>query len=257
MPQDCDMSQRRATLRVDVADPTHLPWRLAIPYKTIAALPADGIVIVAEVTPWAFDPAKGPWPAPALQSLDLSQARLRGPVAEEPPGNYSVLDLDNPYTRVRVYFGVDIPSAGLIQQAQAELDRLRVPPVCPTPAVGGYEASLSVDHGAPGDAVTISGPMPIQHEDGSFDQSGQTSIVAWWNAPPADWAALAPGATTLPSPAGPGPLVHLGEGGLEACSFSISFTVPQASPGIYPIVPLEQNSGSATSLPTLMFRITT
>jgi hypothetical protein len=243
-----------STTAFDPADIS--PKAPAIPPNTIAALPADGIVMVAEVTPWTFDPADGPWPASAEQPLDLSQAQLRGPVAEEPPGNYSVLELDNRYTTVRVYFGTDAPSAALIQQAQAELDRLRVPPVCPTPSKGGYEASLSVDSGAPGDTVTISGPMPIQGPDGSFDHAGQTSIAAWWNVSPGDWTDLAPGATTPPSPAGSGPVVQLGEGGLGACSFTISFTVPQAPPGTYPIVPIEQNPESATSLPALTFRIT-
>jgi hypothetical protein len=165
------------------------------------------------------------------------------------------------YVLIRVYFGVTEPSAALVGQAQEALDHLEVPPVCPVPAEGPLGAEASPTQGAPGDQVELIGPMPFQHEDGSFDTSGDTTVVAWWNADPEDWVELVSfSAGPLPSPAGQGPLLRLGEGGRNACSFTIPFEVPEVPPGDYSIVLLQEGGvgteASATLEASLTFRVT-
>ena len=122
------------------------PRSPAIPIETISSLPRDGIVIVAMATPWWYDPAEGAYPDGSLDPLDLSSAIRRGPVAEEPLGEYAVFELtaENPYVGVTVFFGSPDPSAAVLRAAQAELDTLQVPPVCPAPSRRRASVDLSV-----------------------------------------------------------------------------------------------------------------
>jgi Tol biopolymer transport system component len=228
---------------------------IAIPVNTIAALPPDGIVITVETVMSEYDPALGPFPFD-LSGLTLIDATKRPPNEEEPPGDYAVLELDSEPVLVRVYFGSASPSQQLIDSAQRELDTLQLPPVCPTPAEGGYGAELSIHRGAPGDVVTVSGPMPFQREDGSYDTSGETRMVAWWNASHEDWPYLSSFSNVRPSPAvDTSALLRLGEGGRDSCSFSIRFAVPDVPPGDYPIVVLQEGGGSSTIEASLTFHV--
>lgn len=228
---------------------------IAIPANTIAALPLDGIVVTALTEMSGYDPSLGPFPFD-LSELSLGDAAQRGPTPEEPGGEYTVLEIDAEPVLVRVYFGSTSPSDRLIDEAQRALDTLQLPPICPVPAEGGYEAELSLDRGAPGDVVTVSGPMPFQREDGSYDTSGQTRMIVWWNATPDEWPYLSSFSEVEPSPAVEGlPLLRLGEAGGEACSFSVTFTVPDVPPGAYPIVVLQEGGGSSALEASLAFHV--
>jgi hypothetical protein len=231
-------------------DPADLqPRSPAIPVETISSLPTGGIVIVAIATPWAHDPAAGAYPDGSLGGLTLAGGTQRPPEAEEPPGNYAVFDLsaENAYVNVRVFFGSADPTAVAIDRAQAELDTLQIPPVCPT--LRGVEPlSMSATTGAPGDEVSLNVRFGFQFEDGTYDTQANGHVVAWWNADPATWEWLASFATKPPDPQGPGPLVRLGESAQAgACVATIHFTVPDASPGIYSIVVLDED-GNGSSL---------
>jgi len=229
---------------------------VAIPTNAIAALPPDGIVITVETVLSGYDPALGPFPFD-LSGLRLADATKRPPNEEEPPGDYAVLEVYSEPALVRVYFGTPSASERLIDSAQRELDTLQLPPICPAPAQGGYGAELSKDQGAPGDLVTVSGPMPFQREDGSYDTSGKTRMIAWWNVSEEDWPYLSSFSTVRPSPAvETSPLLRLGEGGGDSCSFSIRFTVPDVPSGDYPIVVLQEGSDSSAIEASLTFRVT-
>ncbi|HEY7401109.1 MAG TPA: hypothetical protein VH989_09450 [Actinomycetota bacterium] len=216
------------------------PLSPAIPIHTIGGLAPGEIVITTEATPWSYDPSQGPYPPGSLDRLDLADADVRGPEAEEPAGDYTVYEIPDAYVLVRVYFGSAAPTEQQVQRAQDQLDLLAVPPVCPVPSESGFEATATPAEGAPGDTVTITGPMPFQKESGYYDQSGATVIIAWWNADPKDWAYLSSFSTIQPSPSAPGPLLRLGEGGVGLCSFSISFKVPDVPAGDYSVVLLQE-----------------
>lgn len=232
-----------------------LTYGAAIPPETIQALPADGFVITAETVTPPYDPTLGPFPYDGV-TLDLGRAILRGPEDEEPEGDEAVLELSDEPVLVRVYFGTPTPSAALIEMAQRELDTLQLPPTCPFPGPGGYAVQLSVEEGAPGDIVTIAGLMPFQYEDGSYETSGGTRMIAWWNASPKDWVYLSSFFDVEPSPVIEGtPLIRLGEDGGNVCTFSIQFTVPDAPPGDYSIVVLQEGGDGSTMEGSLVFRV--
>lgn len=229
---------------------------IAIPANTIASLPPDGVVVTALMVPSDHDPALGPFPFD-MSGLSLTDARMREPVDEEPSGDYIVLEIDSEPVLIRVYVGDPSPSGRLIARAQEELDTLQLPPICPVQAEGGSGAELSTDHGAPGDDVTVTGPMPFQREDGSYDTSGETRMVVWWNASPDDWPFLSSFSEIQPSPAVRGSaLARLGEGGGDTCSFVVPFRVPEVPPGDYPIVVLQEGGDGAAMEASLVFRVT-
>jgi hypothetical protein len=230
----------------------------AIPPSTIAQLPQDGIVITVEVVPSAFKDDSVPFPYADL-SFDLATATRRGPDAEEPPGNYTVLQTENSdaATLVRVYFGSSDPSPELIAKAQAELDTLQLPPTCTTGGPGSYAVSVSSTTASPGDVLTLTGAVPFQREDGSFDESGSGRMVAWWNVDPKDWEYLFAGSPS-PSPAVEGQgILELGQAPMDACTFSIPVTVPEsAAGGAYPIAVLQEGGGGAALEGSVIVQVT-
>lgn len=220
--------------------------RAAIPPSTIAQLPQDGIVVTVEVVPSAFKDDSVPFPYADL-SFDLAAATRRGPEAEEPPGDYSVLQIENAdaATLVRVYFGARNPAPELVARAQSELDTLQLPPTCTAGGPGSYSVSVSSTMASSGDALILTGNVPFQREDGSFEESGNGRMVAWWNADPKDWPYLASDLPT-PSPAVGGQgILELGQASMDTCTFSIPFRVPESAPGAYPVVVVQEGGGSA------------
>jgi Tol biopolymer transport system component len=227
----------------------------AIPVNTITALPPDGIVVTALAVMSGYDLSLGPFPFD-VSGLSLTDAERRGPTAEEPRGEYAVLEIDAEPVLIRVFFGTPLPSGNLIERAQRVLDTLQLPPICPAPAEGGYGAALSADDGMPGDLVTVSGPMPFQREDGSYDTSGDTRMIVWWNASSDTWPYLSSFSEVEPSPAVEGsPLLRLGEAGGNVCAFSVPFRVPDVPPGTYPLVVLQEGGGSSALEASLVFHV--
>ena len=244
-----------STVRFDQADLA--PNAPAIPPATIAGLPPNGIIVTALVVPSAYDPSKGAYPPGALDGLDLSKARVRGPTAEEPPGSYTVIELPNGYVLVRVYFGTSAPSAALVRKAQAELDTLQIPPVCPVPP-GAYQPVLSVTSGPPGTQVTVSGPVSYQGMDGTYEVAKEQMQV-WWNFQSDNsnrWTDLLPGGAS-PSPANSGAVTMVTSATTDGvCSWQASFAVPDVPAGAYPITVLIVSGPSATSGGSLIFHVT-
>jgi hypothetical protein len=236
-------------------DPADLdPAAPAIPPSTIEQLPPDGVVLTAEVVPSAFDPSLGPWPPGSLDGLRLAQATVRGPDAEEPPGDYAVYEIDGPYVLIRAYFGDAHPSPSSLDAAQAELDTLEVPPVCPVPAEGSFPDTmiLGATDVTPGETVSVFSLMPFQHEDGSYDRGADTVIELWWDAEPESWVQLLsetpPAGTTLLAKGGPG-----------SCFLSATLTVPvDAALGDHRVVALETNDArdEGTLFGTVVLHVT-
>ena len=229
----------------------------AIPPTTITDLPPDGIVVTVEVLPAAFYDTSVPFPYADL-SFDLTAATRRGAEAEEPAGDYSVLQMEDrdSATLVRVYFGSPNPTPELIAKAQAELDTLQLPPTCTVGGEGSYSVSVSGTEAAPGDSLTLTGRVPFQQEDGSYDESGDGQLVAWWNVAPKDWVNLVSGSPS-PSPAVQGEgIVELGGVPMSTCMFAIPFTIPDVAPGDYPALVLQEGGGSATLEGSVVVHVT-
>jgi hypothetical protein len=177
-------------------------------------------------------------------------------VAEEPPGDYTVVEIDSPSVLVRVYFGASSPAPDVLAAAQRELDTLELPPVCPSPTRGADGASMTATSGPAGTSVTISGGVPFQSKDGSYVR-GPRTFAAWWNAAPKDWPNLASFPTATPSPAIPGSdVIKVGQDDAQSCEFTISFTVPDVPPGAYPIVVIQEGGGGAAMEASLSFTVT-
>ena len=226
-------------------DPSDLgPRSPVIPPATIAGLPPDGVVLVAETTPWGYDPNAGPWPPGSLDRPSLQDAVVRGPQAEEPHGNYAVYFIDG-YVTIRAYFGSPSPSPQVVADAQLELDTLEVPPTCPVPAKGSFPDTMdqAPTQGAVGTTITMTALLPFQNESGSYDRAASTVIELWWDADPAAWEQLM---TSQP----PASATLVAKGGEGSCFLSVSFTVPSnAAPGDHSILALETNAERTSGTP--------
>lgn len=215
-------------------DPSDLELRApAIPPATIEQLPTDGIVLTALVVTHENEALNGPWPPGSLERPDLSDATVRGPQAEEPPGDYAVYQIDG-YASIRVFFGSPDPTPEAVAAAQAELDTLEVPPTCPVPTDGSFPDTmrLSTGQGAPGSSVTVTSVIPYQLPDNSYDRKADTVIELWWDANPGDWVQLFADPGSVPG-------TLLGSGGTGSCFLSVTITIPpDAPPGDHQIVAL-------------------
>jgi Tol biopolymer transport system component len=117
------------------------------------------------------------------------------------------------------------------------------------PSVSNYHPSVTDSIVAVGSSVTISGPVPIYGENGSFTpyDPGDT-VQFWWNLDPNQWdSAITTGG---PSPAVPGASVQsLGEKSIvNTCSYELTFTVPDVPVGTYPIIGLYMGGDGVASL---------
>jgi hypothetical protein len=209
-------------------------------------------------TPWSFT-GQGPWPKGSWATPDLSMAEVRGPDAEEPVRPISVYEIDGPYALTRVYFGSRFPTDRAVDRAQRQLNRLQLPPACPEPSgPGPLLTTFSARSGAPGTVVHVSGTMPFQRESGAYGV-GTEVIDVWWGPQElmSNWVELP---WTEPPPytdlsAG---LWFLGEGGRDACSFDIAWSVPDVAPGTYRVQVLQvtENRQGTAGWGSIDFRVT-
>jgi len=159
-------------------------------------------------------------------------------------------------TLVRVYFGSPSPSPELVNRAQAELNTLQLPPTCTVGGPGSYSISASATQATPGEVITLTGAVPFQLEDGSFDESGDGRMIGWWNVEPEEWTSVVSGSSS-PSPAiGGQPITEIGAAQMNTCTFAISFDVPDAAPGDYPVLVVQEGGGSATLEGSLVVHVT-
>lgn len=133
------------------------------------------------------------------------------------------------------------------------------PPDCPPVAEGGYEARVAPAAGPTESEVTISGPVPLYGEDGSYKGPGD-AIEFWWNADPNQPETLLSFRSGGPEPVPANPeenVVRLGSIDPEShCTFEFQFEVPDASPGDYPIAVLQYGGGGGGLYDDAQFQVT-
>jgi len=134
-------------------------------------------------------------------------------------------------------FFAPAPDASCVQSAE-----LRAP--------GAYHPSFSASSGAPGDTVTPSGytPFPPRGEGGQYSSQQGSSAEVWWNDG-ADFQGAVPrqpGATTKLA----------GQDTSATCAYTIEFTVPQVTPGVYPVTVREVFAGGYSWYGEENFRVT-
>lgn len=235
-----------------------LPLRTGYPLITIDRLKPSGIVISVMASPWYFKD-QGPWPKGSWAPPDLSTADVRGPEAEEPARSISVYEIEGPYALTRVYFGSRFPTDRAVERAQRQLNRVQLPPACPEPSgAGPLLPAFSTRSGSPGSIVHVSGTMPVQGMTGAY-QVGSEVIDVWWGPTSlmTNWEEL-PWTEPPPYPDRPVGVTFLGEGGRDACSFDIAWTVPDVAPGIYrvPVLLVTENRQGMAGWGSIDFRVT-
>jgi hypothetical protein len=228
------------------------PQAPAIPTVTLTKMPPGSVVIVAQVVAHGGE-VTIPWPKGSEEPLRLSDADIRGPVAEEPSVPMTVYDLETSYVSVRTYFAGDSPSGSLISQSQSELDTLQLPPACPVPAspddAHWYQFGLSETSGPPGTSVDVTGYLGFDLPDGTYEHD-PTTIELWWDADPDAWPSL-----LSDNPDGE----LLAEGEQSGCAVDLTFVVPtSALMGHHSVVALatDQSRSGATKFGSGSFEVT-
>ncbi len=131
------------------------------------------------------------------------------------------------------------------------------PLACPSVGPGGYTPVFSVNSGASGSTVTVSGAVPHLDESGAFVYETDGRIQLWWNVDPDQYALLTPGSLKEPPPAKPGGILLLNEQNVSnLCAFAIDFQVPNVPPGTYPILVLNVGGDSAHLEGFVTFEVT-
>jgi hypothetical protein len=139
------------------------------------------------------------------------------------------------YFQLQVAFGPEAPASQL-REVLAAMDSLEVN-ACDV-ADNGYRPEVSPAAGSPGTRGTVLGELPHGvGAEGGHPADPTTTVEAWWNLDPEEWSSALPGGQE-PVPAGPGPVLRLGavEHAGARCEYRILFTVPEAPPGLYPVV---------------------
>jgi hypothetical protein len=127
------------------------------------------------------------------------------------------------------------------------------------PAVG---AKLTADatSAAPGDRVTLSGPIYHRAIDGSYVLSPTEDYQAWWGIASERYTELgttpfsiASGDEIVPPPSGPRMLGDDRPNG--ACGFDITLVVPDVAPGPYDVTVISADAEGDTSYGTLTIEV--
>jgi hypothetical protein len=109
-----------------------------------------------------------------------------------------------------------------------------------------------------GSALAVSGQVPSYGPDGTFvPPHGQ--IQVWWNLDPDAWESVAGRPSPYPSPSLPGSVLLLSARDMAgACTYDIEVSVPDVSPGVYPVVIVgAYRGGTGVELGWVTFEVTT
>lgn len=123
------------------------------------------------------------------------------------------------------------------------------------PKLSDYRPTLRPHGGPAGTKAAISGAIPMYGENGRYEHVPATDLTAWWNLKPGRWVTAL---GSSPSPSRPGRVRVVGHEVVKAsCDFEMTFMVPAARPGTYPLVVLYSGTnGSTARYPATHFKVT-
>ena len=159
------------------------------------------------------------------------------------------------FFQLQVAFGPDAPDSR-VREVTAVMDSLEVN-ACDV-AEDGYRPAVSPASGSGGTQATVRGEIPHSvGGEGGHPADPATTVEAWWNLDPESWPSALPGGQE-PVPAGPGPVLRLGavEDAATRCGYDIPFTVPDAPPGLHPVVVIAGGEESWAAFETVSFEVT-
>lgn len=243
------------------------------PSATVATLPRGGVLIWAMVSRTAKRPESTPLPLRLSEGLPsnpfeglgcapaVSRSRC---YAASGSVHRLVAQLRHFFVDLYVFFGTDRPAAASVTAANAELARLRFPreqstaaaPACPARSGNGaYATTISPTSGPPGSTVTVSGPLPVIAEDGTYAGQIATRVDAYWNLDFRKWWTAS---TSSPLPSVPGsPVRHLGTQHVATlCGYRLRVTIPSYARGRYPIEVLYGDRHGSASFAPVDFEVT-
>jgi hypothetical protein len=238
----------------------------------VATLPRRGVVIWAMVS---RSDGRGSTPLPlrlgeAVPSNPFEGFRCAPAVSESHcyGASGSIRHLEaragRYFVDLYVFFGTDRPATASVEAANAELARLRFPyeqpraasaPACPTrTGKGTYATRLKPSVGPAGSTVTVSGPLGVIGEDGTYSGQTASDVEAYWNLDFHKWwSALGP--SPLASVSG-SPVELLGEQAVaRRCRYELRVTIPSVPRGRYPIEVLSGTGKTRASFGPVSFRV--
>jgi len=122
---------------------------------------------------------------------------------------------------------------------------------------GAYDTTLSRSSGPAGSTLTVSGPLPVTAEDGSYAGQTATDVDVYWNLDFDKWWSVL---GYSPSPAGAvagSPVQHLGTQDVsQLCRYQVPVVIPSVGPGVYPIEVLYGDSEGHASFAPVSFEVT-
>jgi hypothetical protein len=169
---------------------------------------------------------------------------------------YQVLFQDEGrFFQLQVAFGPDAPDSQ-VREVLATMESLEVN-ACDV-GEDGYGPAVSPASAPSGARAIVRGEIPHGvGGEGGFPADPTTTVEAWWNLDPADWSSALPGGQE-PVSAGPGPVLRLGgiEDAATRCGYDIPFAVPDAPPGLHPVVVIAGSEESWAPFEPASFEVT-
>jgi hypothetical protein len=223
------------------------------PFDALDDVPPDGVFL------WLIEYHGTDNPAgfvPRPNHFDLADFRYGETACYAPTPQYQLrFHEDGRFFQWQIAFG---PEASELQEERTvqALDSFEVlTPECPTRT--SYEPVIAPAAGPPGTGVEINGPIATGGSEGGGWGAPLTRVEAWWNLDSEEWSSALTG---NPLSAGPGPVESVGRWFADGtCTYTVSFRVPEVSPGTYPIVLLTSGPdvlGPSSTASAVWFEVT-
>jgi hypothetical protein len=224
------------------------------PFAALDDLPADGAFV------WLIEYHGTDHPedfVPRPEAFELDDFRF-GETSCDPTPMYQLRFEDQGrFFQWQVALG---PQASEATRSDAVRALNTLEPVTCDDAGDAYDPHVAPSSGTPGGEWVLIGEVPHgAGNEGGFPADPTTWIEVWWNLDPGDdaWSSALPGGEE-PIAARPGSGVHnLGRMEVaDSCTYWVSFAVPLAEPGTYPIVVLYGGPDGASASEPVFFEVT-